>query len=90
MATIERTFTVENKAGLHARTASLIVQTLGKFQSEVFLSKGSERINGKSIMGVMMLAATQGSRVKVEIDGPDAEETMAALAELFESRFGEE
>lgn len=78
-----------NKLGLHARASAKLTQLAGKFQCEVWMSKGSRRINAKSIMGVMMLAAGKGSKVTLETDGPDEAEAMAALLALIADYFGE-
>ena len=78
-----------NKLGLHARASAKLAQTAGKFQCEVWMSKGERRINAKSIMGVMMLAAGKGSRVKLETNGTDEAEAMAALLALIGDYFGE-
>ena len=85
-----RTVTVVNKLGLHARPAALLVTTAAKFESEVYFSKGELRINGKSIRGVMMLAAEKGSNLLIEANGPDEEAVLSALVEVVESGFGEE
>ncbi len=81
---------IVNKLGLHARPSARITQLATKFRSEVWMTKGARRINAKSIMGVMMLAAAKGSTIVVEADGPDEQEAVAALCELFASGFGEE
>lgn len=78
-----------NKLGLHARASAKLTQLAGKFQCEVWMSKGTRRINAKSIMGVMMLAAGKGSKVTLETDGPDEAEAMAALLALIAEYFGE-
>jgi len=78
-----------NKLGLHARASAKFTQLAGKFKCEVHLAKGSRRINAKSIMGVMMLAAGKGSKVVVETDGGDEQEAMDALLALIADRFGE-
>jgi phosphocarrier protein len=78
-----------NKLGLHARASAKLTQLAGKYQCEVWMAKGSRRINAKSIMGVMMLAAGKGSTVSIETDGPDEAEAMAALQELIADYFGE-
>ena len=78
-----------NKLGLHARASAKLTQLAGKFQCEVWLSKGSRRINAKSIMGVMMLAAGKGSMVVLETNGPDEAEAMTALLALIADYFGE-
>jgi phosphocarrier protein len=85
----ERELEIVNKLGLHARASAKLTQTASKFQSEVWLSRNGRRVNGKSIMGVMMLAAARGSRILVETRGPDEEEAMASLAALIEDKFGE-
>ncbi len=86
---IQKTVTVKNKYGLHARPAALIVTTASKYQSEFFISKDGVRVNGKSIMGVMMLAAEMGSELLLEFDGPDEEQAMAAIIQVIDSKFGE-
>ncbi len=78
-----------NKLGLHARASAKLTQLAGKYKCEVWMTKGTRRINAKSIMGVMMLAAGKGSKVNVEIDGPDEAEAMAALLALIADYFGE-
>ena len=78
-----------NKLGLHARASAKLTQLAGKFKCEVWMSKGTRRINAKSIMGVMMLAAGKGSTVTVETDGSDEAEAMAALLGLIADYFGE-
>ena len=78
-----------NKLGLHARASAKLTQLAGKFKCEVWMSKGTRRINAKSIMGVMMLAAAKGSTVSIETDGADEAEAMAALLALIADYFGE-
>ncbi|WP_341743952.1 HPr family phosphocarrier protein [Azonexus hydrophilus] len=78
-----------NKLGLHARASAKLTQLAGKFTCEVWMSKGSRRINAKSIMGVMMLAAGKGSTVTIETDGKDENEAMDALLALIADYFGE-
>jgi phosphocarrier protein len=78
-----------NKLGLHARASAKLTQLAGKFPCEVWMSKGPRRINAKSIMGVMMLAAGKGSKVTLETDGPDEQAAMDALLELIADYFGE-
>lgn len=78
-----------NKLGLHARASAKLTQLAGKFSCEVWMSKGSRRINAKSIMGVMMLAAGKGSKVSIETDGRDEAEAMEALLALIADYFGE-
>jgi phosphocarrier protein len=79
-----------NKLGLHARASAKITQLAGKFQSEVWLSRNEHRVNAKSIMGVMMLAANKGSRINIETTGSDETEAMLALINLIEDYFGED
>jgi phosphocarrier protein HPr len=78
-----------NKLGLHARASAKLTQTAAQFQSDVFIAKGAKRVNAKSIMGVMMLAAGKGSRVVLETNGSDEAEAMTALVALINDRFGE-
>ena len=80
---------IVNKLGLHARASAKLTQLAGTFQSEVWLERNSRRINAKSIMGVMMLAAGKGSTILVDIEGPDAEPAMEAILKLIADRFGE-
>ncbi len=81
--------TIVNKLGLHARPSAALTQTATRFKSDVWLTKGARRVNGKSIMGVMMLAAARGAVLTIEADGPDEDEALAALATLVASGFGE-
>ena len=85
----EREVTVMNEAGIHARPSSEIVKLAAKFTSNITLSLDGLDVNGKSIMGVMMLAAPCGSTVKLKAEGDDAEAALTALAELFAQKFGE-
>ena len=80
---------VLNKLGLHARASAKLTQLASRFASEVWMEKGARRINAKSIMGVMMLAAGKGSKVTLEIDGPDEQEAMDAMLTLIADYFGE-
>ena len=80
---------IVNKLGLHARPSAKITQLASKFKSEVWMSKGTRRINAKSIMGVMMLAAGKGSTVVIDTEGEQADEALKALLELIANRFGE-
>jgi phosphocarrier protein HPr len=86
---VERTVTIANKNGLHARPAAEIVKAAAKFKAEIHLVRDDLEVNGKSIMGVMMLAAEFGSELLLRADGPDAEEAVGAIAKLIESKFGE-
>ena len=85
----ERDIEITNKLGLHARASAKLTQTAAQFQSEVWLSRNGRRINGKSIMGVMMLAAARGAQIKLETIGADEEAAMNALVALIEDKFGE-
>ena len=85
----EREVTVMNEAGIHARPSSEIVKTAARFAASITLSLDGLDVNGKSIMGVMMLAAPCGSSVKVRADGDDADAAVAALADLFSRKFEE-
>lgn len=87
---IKKTFKITNKFGLHARPAALLVKTAAKFQSHVEISKDGFVANGKSIMGVMTLAAETGSEIEISADGPDQEEVINALGEVIEKNFYEE
>ena len=80
---------VSNKLGLHARAAAKLTQLAGQFSGEIFISKGAQRVNAKSIMGVMMLAAGIGSEVTLEADGDQEQAAMDALENLFNDKFGE-
>jgi phosphocarrier protein len=82
--------TIENRNGLHARPAALFVKTSSRFRSEVWVEKDGERVNGKSIMGLMMLAAGKGSVLRVTAEGDDALSVLTELESLISTRFGEE
>lgn len=86
---IKKSVEIINKLGLHARASSKFTQTAAGFQSEIWVSKEGRRINGKSIMGLMMLAAAQGSTIELETNGPDEEAAMTALVDLINDYFGE-
>ena len=81
--------TIVNKLGLHARSSAKLTKLAGSFQCDVWMSKGQRRVNAKSIMGVMMLAAGLGSQVVLETDGPQETEALQALVALIEDKFGE-
>ncbi|MDQ2768127.1 MAG: HPr family phosphocarrier protein [Gemmatimonadota bacterium] len=85
----ERTVEIVNKNGLHARPAAEIVKLSSKFQSEITIVRDDLEVNGKSIMGVMMLAAEFGSSILVRANGPDAEQAVGAIADLVAAKFGE-
>jgi len=80
---------IVNRLGLHARAAAKLTHIASGFQSEIWLSRSGRRVNAKSIMGVMMLAAGKGSTVKIEAEGADADAALAALTKLIADRFGE-
>jgi phosphocarrier protein HPr len=86
---IENEVQIVNKLGLHARAAAKLTALATEFDSDVWMSKNSKRVNAKSIMGVMMLAAAKGSTVTIEADGADEGEAMRALVNLIANRFGE-
>lgn len=85
-----KTLTVTNKLGIHARPAALFVKIAGKFTSDIHVEKDGETINGKSIMGLMMLAAAQGAELTITAEGRDAEAALKALEEIFHLKFNEE
>ena len=85
----KQTITITNKLGLHARSSAKLTKLAGSFSCQVWISKGERRVNGKSIMGVMMLAAGLGSEVEMETDGEQEAEAMQALTALFADKFGE-
>ena len=87
---ISRDFIISNKLGLHARPSAQLTQTAARFSSEIHISRSGRRVNAMSIMGVMMLAAGQGSTVTVEAEGDDAEEAVQAIGRLITERFGEQ
>ncbi len=86
---LKRELLISNKLGLHARASAKLTKLASEFSSDVWLSKGSRRVNAKSIMGVMMLAAGIGSRVTVEADGDDAAQALDAIGQLVDDKFGE-
>ncbi len=86
---ISENITIINKLGLHARAASKLVNCASQFESDVFISRGDNRVNAKSIMGVMMLAASKGVKLGLEIDGNDEQDCHQALVDLISDRFGE-
>jgi len=86
---IKTSTNISNKLGLHARASAKLTKLAGSFACEVWMSKGERRVNAKSIMGVMMLAAGLGSLVELETDGPDEQKAMDALLALIQDKFGE-
>ncbi|MCX6356853.1 MAG: HPr family phosphocarrier protein [Candidatus Aureabacteria bacterium] len=87
---VKREILVGNKLGLHARPAAMFVQLANRFASEIIVERGNEKVNGKSIMGIMMLAAGKGVKITVTSRGNDAENAVNAIEELFKSKFGED
>jgi phosphocarrier protein len=87
---VEKTFTIRNKLGLHARAASLFVQLANKFSSDILVQKNDQEVNGKSIMGILILAAAQGAKITVRVSGDDADRAIDALGELIDTGFGED
>jgi phosphocarrier protein HPr len=86
---IKSSITINNKLGLHARASAKLTKLAGSFKSDIHLSRNSRRVNAKSIMGVMMLAAGLGSEVEIETDGSDEQAAMEALRTLIDGKFGE-
>lgn len=86
---LQREVEIVNRLGLHARASAQLTQVAGRFKSEIWLHRNGKRVNAKSIMGVMMLAAAKGSKVMIEVDGPDEEAAMLALQGLIADCFGE-
>ena len=86
---IKTSISISNRLGLHARASAKLTKLAGSFQSEISISRNDRRVNAKSIMGVMMLAAGIGSIVEIEIDGPDEQSAMDALTALINDKFGE-
>ncbi len=87
---MQATFTICNKLGLHARASAKLVACINNYDSEVQLEKDGVKVNGKSILGVMMLAAAKGTTITVHASGSDAERALQAIGELIHDRFGEE
>ena len=86
----EKTVTIINRAGIHARPAALLVQTANQFAAQIFLENEVEKVNGKSIMGIITLGATYNSEIKIVADGDDEQEAVEAIAHLFEKKFEED
>jgi phosphocarrier protein len=87
---VERIVTIRNRAGMHARPAALLVKTASAFASKIWIEKDNERVNGKSIMGVITLGATFNSQLSIVADGPDEAQAVDAIEKLFNNRFEEE
>jgi phosphocarrier protein HPr len=81
---------ITNKRGLHARASAKVVEAAARFESEITIIKDGQRVNARSIMGLMMLAASMGTQIELEADGPDAAAAMTAMLALIEAKFGEE
>ena len=89
MSKVVKKFEIKNKLGLHARAAALLVHTINKFSAQVNVSKDGQTTDGRSIMGVLTLAAPQGSKIQVEAIGADAERAVRAIEKLIDNRFNE-
>ena|SRR5215203_4983038 len=87
---VEKEVTIVNRLGMHARPAAMFVRVASRFRAEIWVEKEGEQINGKSIMGLMMLAAGQGSKLLIRCEGPDAEKAMEEIEELIAAKFNEE
>jgi phosphocarrier protein len=86
----EKTITIKNRAGIHARPAALLVQTSKDFKSTIYFEKDNDRINAKSIMGIITLGAAYGAEIRIIAEGEDEQEAVDSLAHLFETKFEEE
>jgi phosphocarrier protein HPr len=87
---LEKELAIVNRLGLHARPAAMFVRIASRHRSEIWVAKEGEEVNGKSIMGLMMLAAGQGSKLRIRCDGPDADKAMQELEELIKAGFNED
>jgi len=87
---LTREFTIVNKLGLHARASALLVKTASQFAAEIKIEREGVEVNGKSIMGIMMLAAAKGTTIRVKVEGEDETAAMAVLGELIDNGFGED
>jgi len=87
---VTKTFTIKNRLGLHARAASLFVQLTTKYDCDILVAKNDQEVNGKSIMGILILAAAQGTEITVKASGADAGGALSALGALIENKFGED
>ena len=90
MTVLHASATIRNKRGLHARASAKIVEAAARFQSEIHIIKDGNAVNGRSIMGLMMLAASIGSEIEITTEGPDAQEALTAMLALVDAKFGEE
>lgn len=89
LLTQERSFKIKNELGLHARAAAQFVKIASRYQAEITVRKGANEVNGKSIMGILMLAAPKGSEIQIIASGQDGAEALTTLEELIENKFGE-
>ena len=89
MSDVSQKMEIINELGIHARPAAMFVKLASKFKSEIFVEKDDEKVNGKSIMGIMMLAAAKGTVIKVTASGPDAKQAVEQILELINNKFGE-
>jgi phosphocarrier protein len=89
MAKVTKKLEIKNKLGLHARAAALFVQTVNKFSSQVTVTNNGQTADGRSIMGMLTLGATQGSKIQIEVTGEDADKAVRAIEKLIDSRFNE-
>jgi phosphocarrier protein len=87
---VEKEVIIVNRLGLHARPAAMFVRVASRYRAEVWVEKEGENVNGKSIMGLMMLAAGQGSKLQIRCEGPDADRVLQELEELIQSKFNED
>lgn len=87
---ITRELTIQNRLGLHARPSAMLVKACSRFKSEIWIEKDGEQVNGKSIMGLMMLAAGLGSKLRVTCEGPDAERALGEIESIIQSKFDED
>jgi phosphocarrier protein HPr len=87
---VQKEITIVNRLGMHARPAAMFVRIASRFRAEVWVAKEAEEVNGKSIMGLMMLAAGQGSKLCIRCDGPDADKALEELEQLIASKFNED
>jgi phosphocarrier protein len=87
---LEKEFTIVNKLGLHARASALLVKNAARFSSEIKIEREGVMVNGKSIMGIMMLAAAKGTSIRLQVEGEDEQEALAVLGELISNGFGED
>ena len=90
LGTAEKQIAIVNRLGLHARPAAMFVKVATRYRSEIWVKKGEEEVNGKSIMGLMMLAAGQGSKLHIRCEGPDAERALQEIERLINAHFNED